>query len=214
MSRTLTSGMTAVTTADVVRPVYFVRMVFDSGESPSALNLWNGTGDLTYGGNTYIGTGDLLSISQITETSDISATGITVSLTGVKTSLIAVAKDHEYQGRPLSVSLGAFDASGDLVADPTVIFAGFMDTMTIAESGETSTISIACENKLIAFERAKVRRYTAEDQKIDHPTDKGFEFVTAIVEKEIIWGRASPSSYAGGGGNGGRDYGRHDASKR
>ena len=39
MSRTLTSGMTAVTTADVVRPVYFVRMVFDSGESPSVLNL-------------------------------------------------------------------------------------------------------------------------------------------------------------------------------
>jgi hypothetical protein len=142
------------------------------------------------------------------------ASGINVTLTGVKSSLVAVAKDHEYQGRPLTVMLGAFDTSGDLVADPTIIFSGFMDIMTISESGETSTINIAVENKLIAFERARVRRYTAEDQKIDYPTDKGFEFVTAIVEKEIIWGRASASSYAGGGGNGGRDYGRHDASKR
>lgn len=210
MSRALSSAMQAVSTADVVRPIFLVRMVFDSGETPNELNLWSGVGDLTYDSETYTGVGDLLGISPVTETSDMQASGINVTLTGVKSSLVVIAKDHEYQGRPLTVLLGAFDASGDLVADPTVIFAGFMDTMTIAESGETSTISIACENKLIAFERAKVRRYTAEDQKIDHPTDKGFEFVTAIVEKEIIWGRASPSSNAGGGGNGGRSGGRYN----
>ena len=203
MSRTLTSGMTAVTTADVVRPAYFVRMVFDSGESPNVLNIWNGIGDLAYGGNTYTGTGDLLSISQITETADIQASGINVSLAGVKSSLIVIAKDHDYQGRPLTVSLGAFDASGSLIADPVIVFSGFMDTMTISESGQYSTISIAVENKLISFERSKVRRYTAEDQKIDHPTDKGFEFVTAIVQKEIIWGR--PTGQSAGGDTDGAD---------
>ena len=80
MSRTLTSGMLGVTTADVVRPAYFVRMVFDSGESPNVLNLWSGVGDLAYGGNTYTGVGDLLSISAVAESSDISATGINVQL--------------------------------------------------------------------------------------------------------------------------------------
>ena len=193
MSRTLTSGMLGVTTADIVRPAYFVRMVFDS----SVLNIWNGIGDLAFGGNTYTGTGDLLVISQITETSDIQASGINVSLTGIKESFIAMAKDQDYQGRPLTVSLGAFDASGSLIANPVIVFSGFMDTMTIAESGQYSTISIAVENKLISFERSKVRRYTAEDQKIDHPTDKGFEFVTAIVQKDIIWGR--PTGASGGG---------------
>ena len=203
MSRTLTSGMLGVTTADVVRPAYFVRMVFDSGESPNVLNLWSGVGDLAYGGNTYAGVGDLLSISSVAESSDISATGINVAITGIKSSFIVIAKDHEYQGRPLSVSLGAFDANGALIADPLIVFSGVMDTMKIAESGSTSTITISVENKLIAFERSRVRRYTAEDQKIDHPTDKGFEFVTAIVEKEIIWGRSTGSSQGGGGGGGG-----------
>ena len=214
MSRALSSAMQAVSTADVVRPIFLVRMVFDSGETPNELNLWSGVGDLTYDSETYTGVGDLLDISPITETADMQASGMNVTLTGVKSSLVVIAKDHEYQGRPLTVLFGAFDASGDLVANPTVIFSGFMDTMTITESGDTSSISISVENKLIAFERSRVRRYTAEDQKIDHPTDKGFEFVTAIVEKEIIWGRASASSYAGGGGNGGRENGRHDASKR
>jgi len=206
MSRSLSSGMQAVSTADVVRPIFLVRMVFDSGETPNELNLWSGVGDLTYDSETYTGVGDLLNISAVTETSDMQASGLNVTLTGVKSSLVVIAKDHEYQGRAITVMLGAFDASGDLVADPTVIFAGFMDTMTISESGQTSTISIACENKLIAFERAKVRRYTAEDQKIDHPTDKGFEFVTAIVQKEIIWGRASSSSVSGGGAGGRENY--------
>ena len=192
MSRTLTSGMLGVTTADIVRPAYFVRMVFDS----SVLNIWSGIGDLAFGGNTYTGTGDLLSISEITETADIQATGIKVSLTGIKTSFIAIAKDQDYQGRVLNVSLGAFDASGSLIADPVIVFSGFMDTMTISESGQYSTITVSVENKLISFERSKVRRYTAEDQKIDHPTDKGFEFVTAIVQKQIIWGRPTPT---GGG---------------
>ena len=173
-----------------------------ASESPAELNLWSGVGELSYDGETYLGVGDLLGISEIKESADISATGMNISLTGVKSSLVSVAKDHEYQGRPLTVHLGAFDTSGSLVADPIIIFSGFMDTMTIAEAGEYSTISIAVENKLIAFEKTKIRRYTAEDQKIDHPTDKGFEFVTAIVEKEIIWGRPTGSTGGSSGGSG------------
>ena len=197
MSRTLTSGMNAVTTDEIVRPVYLVRMVFDTTEVTNELNMWSGLGDLVYDGETYLGVGDLLSISSVTETADISASGLNVMLAGVKSSLVAVAKNQDYQGRPLTLSFGAFNDLGDLVADPVVVFSGFMDTMTIAETGDYSTISIAVENKLIAFERSKIRRYTAEDQKIDHPTDKGFEFVSNIGEKEIVWGRPSGTSLAG-----------------
>jgi hypothetical protein len=189
--------MKEMAVAKVVRPIFLVHMVFDSSE----LNIWSGVGDLSFDSVTYTGLGDLLSISDIKETSDISATGINVSLSGVKTSLIAIAKDQDYQGRELTVRLGAFNESGSLIADPVIIFSGFMDTMTIAEAGVYSSITIAVENKLVAFERAKIRRYTAEDQKIEYPADKGFEFVTSIVQKEIFWGRPSPASGDGDGDN-------------
>jgi hypothetical protein len=197
MSRTLSSEMQAVATAEVVRPIYLIDMEFTSG----SVYFWSGLGNLTFNSNTYIGAGDLLSIGTVSETAELQANGATVTLTGIKQSLVTIARDEPYQGRPLTIRLGALDDSGDLVSSPVIIFSGFMDVMTIADGGETSTISLSVENKLIAFERSFVRRYTSEDQKIEHPSDKGFEFVTKIQEKEIIWGRPTPASagsYSGG----------------
>ena len=184
MSRVLSTEMQAVATAEVVRPIYLIDMEFTSG----SIYFWSGVGNLTFNSNDYLGAGDLISIGSVTETSELQANGATVTLTGIKQSLVSIARDEPYQGRPLTIRLGALDDSGDLIASPVIIFSGFMDVMTIADEGDFSTISISVENKLIAFERASVRRYTSEDQKIDYPSDKGFEFVTKIQEKEIIWG--------------------------
>lgn len=190
MSRALSTEMQAVATAEVVRPIYLIDMEFDSGE----LNLWSGHSILTYNSKDYVGAGDLLSIGSVQENAELTANGITVQLAGIKQSLLTIARDEPYQGRPLTVSIGAFDESGDIISSPVVIFSGFMDTMTIADSGDTSTISLAVENKLIAFDRSAVRRYTNEDQKIDYPNDKGFEFVTKIQNLEIVWGRKSTNN--------------------
>ena len=66
--------------------------------------------------------------------------------------------------------------------------------MTISDNGEKSTIQVTVENKLIAFARKYVRRYTDNDQRIDHPTDKGFEYVTSIQDTEIVWGKVTPET--------------------
>ena len=190
MSRSLSTEMQAVASAELLRPIYLIDMEFTSGD----VYFWSGVGNLTFNSNSYIGAGDLLSIGSVSETAELQANGATVTLTGIKQSLVTIARDEPYQGRPLTIRLGALDDSGDLIASPVIIFSGFMDVMTISDSGDSSTISISVENKLIAFERSSVRRYTNEDQKIDHPSDKGFEFVTKIQEKEIIWGRPTSSS--------------------
>lgn len=190
MSRSLSTEMQAVASAELLRPIYLIDMEFTSGD----VYFWSGVGNLTFNSNSYIGAGDLLSIGSVSETAELQANGATVTLTGIKQSLVTIARDEPYQGRPLTIRLGALDDSGDLIASPVIIFSGFMDVMTISDSGDSSTISISVENKLIAFERSSVRRYTNEDQKIDNPSDKGFEFVTKIQEKEIIWGRPTSTS--------------------
>jgi hypothetical protein len=63
-----------------------------------------------------------------------------------------------------------------------------MDVMTIDETGETCSITLTAENRLIDLERPRVRRYTSEDQKSLHPNDKGFDFVNSLQEAEIKWG--------------------------
>ena len=203
MSRTLSTAMQAVATAEVVRPIYLVDLEFASG----SIYLWSGLGDLSFNSNTYIGAGDLLTIGAVQESTELTATGAQITLGGIKQSLLTLARDEPYQGRPLTIRLGAFDENGDLIASPVILFSGFMDVMTINDSGETSTITVSAENKLIIFQKTAVRRYTAEDQKIEHPTDKGFEFVAKIQEKEVVWGRPSPASMnTGGRSNPLRDY--------
>ena len=44
------------------------------------------------------------------------------------------------------------DADNAVIDDPIVVFSGFMDTMTINEGGETATIQVTVENRLIEFE--------------------------------------------------------------
>ena len=201
MSRSLTTGMQSAITADLVRPITLVQCAFDSGN----LNLWSGIGDLTVDSVDYVGAGSLLSIGEIAETSELSANGITVTLSGVTSPLLSKARDEDYQGRELKVLLGAMDAANGVISDPIIVFSGFMDTMVINDGGETATIQVTVENRLIEFERTRVRRYTAEDQKIDYPTDKGLEFVAEMAEKEIVWGRAIVGGGGGGGGGGGDD---------
>lgn len=197
MTRTLTSGMQTVATADVVRPIFLVQLLFDdvyNTEDPpelihTQLYLWNGIGDLTVDSVTYVGTGTLLDISSMKESSDLTANGMSLTLSGVTEPLISKARDVDYQGREVKIFLGAMDATNTVIADPALIFSGFMDTMIITDGAETATIRLTVENRLIEFQRSRIRRYTAEDQKIDYPADKGLEFVAEMSEKEIVWGK-------------------------
>lgn len=190
--------MQSAVEADVVRPIVLVTCAFDSGD----LNLWNGIGTLTVNSVDYVGAGTLLNIGEIAESSELQANGITVTLSGITDPLLAKARDEDYQGRELTVKLGAMDASNGVITNPVTVFSGFMDTMVINDSSETATIQVAVENRLIEFERTRIRRYTAEDQKIDYPNDKGLEFVAEMAEKEIAWGRSYVSSNSGGGSSG------------
>jgi hypothetical protein len=194
--------MQSAVTADLVRPIILVQCAFDSGN----LNLWNGVGNLTVSSVDYVGAGTLLTIGQIAETAELQANGITVTLSGITDPLLAKARDEDYQGRELKVLLGAMDASNGVISTPVNVFSGFMDTMVINDSSETATIQIAVENRLIGFERTRVRRYTAEDQLIDFPNDKGLEFVADMAEKEIVWGRSGVVSSGRGNGGGGDDF--------
>lgn len=195
MSRSLTSAMQSAVIADLVRPITLVQCAFDSGN----LNLWSGIGNLTVDSVDYVGAGTLLDISAINESSELQANGLTVALSGITEPLISKARDEDYQGRELKVLLGFMDEESNVIADPVIVFSGFMDTMTINDAGETATIQVTVENRLIEFERTRERRYTAEDQKIDYPDDKGLEFVAEMQEKEIVWGRSQVGSTVPGG---------------
>jgi len=158
-----------------------VELEFDSG----TLRIWNGYGDLTLGGNTYTGGGTLIGVSAVEETSEIGAKGITMSLEGISSSILSYALTENYKNRIVSVYVGAITSG---TVSSYKVFSGRMDVMTISENGDTCSVSLTAESRLIDLERPRVRRWTSEDQKNIDANDKGFEFVNSLQEATIKWG--------------------------
>jgi hypothetical protein len=185
----LSSGQLAAIQSTNLRPALFVEAHFVNGP----IYVWTGRGSITWGGHTWLGVGSLGSVSTIEEGATIDAKGITLSLSGIDTTLLADVMT-EFQVRlPVLVRLGLFDASLSLIDDPVISWAGRMDQPTIDVDGQTCTISINCENRLLEMNVAVDRRYTNEDQQLDYPGDRGMEFVSSIQDVTIYWGR-TPSN--------------------
>lgn len=176
------SIMAALMSSDPVDVFLAVEFGFDSG----TLRLWSGVGDLTIGGLVYTGGGDLLDVSGLDEVQELEAKGVTLTLSGVPADLTQRALAETVRYRPIKVLYGV-EGTGETV----VAFSGLMDKMPLEDDGETATIQVMAESKLITLERARVFRYTHESQQVLHPGDTFFSHVASLQDKEIIWGRKS-----------------------
>jgi hypothetical protein len=185
MARDIDSQTGAHFAGQQVTPIVLVQAQFDSGD----LNIWGGYGDVEWGGDTYKGAGDLLQLRPAKETREIRANGMTFSLSGIPSDIIATALTEPYQERPIFAWLGALASDGTLLP-PYPFFRGRMDQMNIEEGGETASIDLTAENRLIDLQRPKTRRYTQEDQQDRFPDDEGLSQVTSLNDgRSIVWGR-------------------------
>ena len=189
MARDITSAFNTAITNQVVKPIMALELDFSDG----ILRLWNGYGNLTMtaGGSsqTFTGQGDMLGVTEVEETSTLSMSGVTLTLAGIKSSLISTALGANYTNRNGSIYLGLFDASNNVIADVYTLFKGKMDVLNIQEGAETAVITLKLESRLITFEKPANRLYTLEDQQVDFPNDLGFEFIPDLQDKEITWGK-------------------------
>jgi len=190
MTRTIATANKNETTAEVFRPVLFLFLDLDGGDvlvnSSDQDIAWDFDGDSS--DETFSGVGQFGSVSVINESADLKASGIQCMLTGVPTTHISNALSESYSGRTAKLYIGFLNASRVLVADPMVIFAGRIDAMDI-QIGKTASVSVSIESKLVDWERARIRRYTNEDQRNLYSTDEFCEFVVQTVEKELVWGQ-------------------------
>ncbi len=185
MSRDLPTGMAAATSAATVAPVFLVQLNWPTG----TVYAWNGYGNILWNAQTWIGTGHLGGVSNIRESADGSANGITVSMSGIPSAELSRALENNSQGQPAKIYFGVLSSSGTFAIDPYLIFDGVIDVCPVEDNGETATIAVQIEKELIDS-RTRGRRYTHEDQQIDHPGDLGFQYVAGLADKDIMWGTA------------------------
>jgi hypothetical protein len=180
---------TRLVTAFSAKSVQIIFM-FEGNFLTSHLYLWTGTGELSCAGKIYQGAGELLGISPVRESGDLQALGITVSLAGMDETVISAAFNELRQGQLCNVYVApyAFQPSPVMLANPYCFFSGRVDVPIIDDSAETAVVSLALENRLIDFERERVRFYDSLTQNTYFPGDKGFDYVAALQDQKIFWG--------------------------
>lgn len=183
MSRNITTPVSNALDDAVISPFFAVDIDFDT----APLYVWTGYGDLTIGSKTYLGAGQLLNISSVSETTEMDAKGATLTMSGIPSSFLSLALQEPYQGRECRIYFGITSSPSDYVE----VFSGELDQMNIEEQADSATISVTAENVLIKLERPVVRRFTNEDQKSRFPNDRGLEYVASLQDKEIFWGRTA-----------------------
>ena len=180
MTRSPPASLLTALSQPEVQPFYAVDMNFTS----APVRFWTGYGDRTINGDTYLGSGNLLSITGLDEVNDLSAKSITLQLSGVPASLVSLALQEPYQNRECKVYFGTTDTT-----TPIEVFSGLMNVMTIEDGGETSVISLTVESKLIRLEKSSNWRYTEGSQKARYSSDTFFNYVSDLQDKTLVWGR-------------------------
>lgn len=172
--------------ADLVTPIFLSKFEFPLG----SLRFWTGYGNITFNSETYLGTGDLLSMSEVEETTSFKAAGLAFSLSGVNSAIISAGLGEDLQERFATLWFALLnEPAKTLLADPFVLFFGRMDTFEMDEDGVNSIGIMKVENRLADLERASRMRYTQEEQQRLFADDTGCQFVNEINSgKQIEWG--------------------------
>jgi hypothetical protein len=208
MSRPNVTDTYVSSSVTLIQP-YFAAYLDFSGSAP--VRLWTGNTSKSLndigGSGDYLGVGTFGSISTVTETTEVAAKTMDLTLSGIPTEYVSLALSGSYRGRDAVVYLVLFNTNMSSYEQVT-LFRGYMDQLLIQESSDISTITVKCESRLIELNRTKDVRYTDEAQKQLYPNDKGLEFISSMADKAVYWGTSAPGST----GNSGEDDGNTDGS--
>jgi hypothetical protein len=189
----MSSAMQTEVQAGANRPFHLINIAFTTGTA----YLTNAGQNVSYGGNTYLAAGQFLGFDSIPESAMVEVTEIIGTLSGVDQTYISTLLATDYIDREVNIYLAFFDATYSMVVDPLLLFKGRISGAQINDEhdpsgvGNTCSIELSASSVFVDFERLSGRHTTQEEQGIHFATtDKGFEFVSDVANKELMWGRA------------------------
>jgi hypothetical protein len=190
LSRALPAGLSAAINSSAYVKFIAIDLLFDA---PNQLYLWSGIGETTIDGNTYTGAGELLGVSGVNETSDVSARQVELSLSGLDPTLSALALNQPYQDRDCVIRVGLVgysEADAPEYAEPAAwysIYSGKMDELNFTITPESLTFAMVVRDELLDLRKPRLRRYTDEDHQSRYSGDVFFGFVNRIQTERLEW---------------------------
>lgn len=158
---------------------------FDFGTS-GVTRVHSGVGDITIDGDVYFGLGQMGEVGNVEEQNTTSPTQLSLTLTGLDTSMMAIALNERCVGRPVRAYIVVF---GDNMTSLSYneIFSGSITTTALV-AGAQGAIQFTVSNIFEQWSKGKPYRYTDDSHRKLQNGDRLFRYVAQMSERSIFWG--------------------------
>jgi len=175
--------------APVVAWAFFVELQFAS----STERVCNFNKTFTWGGFEWRGLGALGSISEIKSTEKVEPNAVTLGLNIAQPEWLAfgVGSVEEYRGLPVTIWQCPLTPEHTLIDDPILAWEGDMDVVAVSVEGDggesAGNISLRCEPAAKRLRRRNALRVNSTQQKLEFPTDTGFDYQADLIANPQTW---------------------------
>lgn len=170
----------AATSGSEITRALLVELQFET----YTLRVHDGIGPISWGGNDWLGVGQLGAISGISGGVDLDASDLTLMLSGVPSEYRAEILTEVARGKSVNIYQGVIDpVAGAWDFEPELVYSGFIDDPDIEEEAAEGieaflTITVPVISASSYVRRIQVWRRTDADQQSLFPGDKFFAFKT------------------------------------
>jgi len=187
MTRNLTTQLKNELATYVLRPVHLISFGFST---PVYLTdcSFELTSSVSGTSRTYTPTAFIQNVSGFTEEVGITKSSLRIGLSGIDQTFISVALNENIINDTVKIYRGFLDSSNALIADPFLLYEGFIDQYSIEDDTQTAGIGLSITSHWGNFEKVSGRRSSDNSQQRFFSGDKGFEF-SALTVQDIRWGR-------------------------
>ena len=187
MTRSLTTAVKNELATNDIRPVHLITIGF-----ATPVNITDCSFSLTssVSGSSVIYTSSdfILGVSNFTEETDVTKTSLTLTLSGADQTFISTCLNENVVNDSVKIFRGFLNDSNALIADPFLLYDGQIDTFSINENQNESTVNLGIVSHWADFEKRSGRKTNNTSQQRFFSTDVGMDFSSQTV-LDIKWGR-------------------------
>lgn len=183
MSRGLTPATVTALSADNINLCTLIQLDFTT-----AIRLTDYDRDISALSTTFTGSGHLLDIDQVSESSALKVNATKLVLSAVEQTYVSLFLNNAYIDVRARIWKTVLDSADAVIGDPILVFDGRITGYDIEDRTTQSLINIYLASHWKDFEKKSGRKTNHNMQQLFFPGDDGFEFASAAV-KDLKWGK-------------------------
>ena len=188
MTRSLTTAIKNELATNDIRPVHLITIGFSSPVNITDCSFPL-TSSVSGSSVTYSASDFILGLSNFTEETDVTKTSLVLTLSAADLTFVSTVLNENVVNDSVDIFRGFLNDSNALIADPFLLYSGQIDTFSISEKGDESTVDLTIVSHWADFDKTNGRKTNNTSQQRFFTSDVGMDFSSQTV-RDIKWGRA------------------------